>query len=62
MDNMNVDVSDPDNLDLDMDISIADCSDERKAMPIQVAVDHWHVEMLDLLLAQGSAIPNGLLN
>ena len=62
MDNMNVDVSDPDDSDSDMDISIADCSDERKAMPIQVAVDHWHAEMLDLLLAQGSAIPDGLLN
>ena len=61
-DNMDVDGSDSDDSDSDMDISITDSADERKAMPIQVAVDHWHTEMLDLLLAQGSTIPDGLLN
>ena len=62
MDNMDVDNSDSDDSNSDMDISISDCSDERKTMPIQVAVDHWHAEVLDLLLAQGSTIPDGLLN
>ncbi|KAI9566724.1 ankyrin repeat-containing domain protein [Boletus coccyginus] len=59
IDDMDVDGSDAD--DADSDTSMADYSDERKAMPIQVAVDHWHAEMLDLLLAQGSTIPDGLL-
>ena len=61
MDNMDVDGSDADDSDSDMEILIADSSDECKAMPIQVAVDNWHAEMLDLLLAQGSTIPGGLL-
>ncbi|KAG6375336.1 ankyrin repeat-containing domain protein [Boletus reticuloceps] len=47
--------------DVDSDTSIADCSDARKVMPIQAAVDHWHTEMLDLLLAHGSTIPDRLL-
>ena len=47
--------------DSNMGMSIADSSDERKAMPIQVAVDRWHAEMFDLFLAQGSTIPGGLL-
>ena len=56
---MDVDGSDAD--DSDSIPSTADSSDERKAMPIEVAVDHWHVEMVDLLLVQGSTIPDGLL-
>ena len=54
MDSMDVDGS-------DAPVSIADYSDGRKAMPIQVAVDHWHAEILDLLLLRGSTIPDGLL-
>jgi hypothetical protein len=60
MDDVDVDGSNAD--DSESDISIADYSDERKAVPIRVAVDHWHAGMLDLLLAQGSTIPDGLLN
>ena len=56
---MDVDGSDAD--DSDSTPSTADSSDERKAMPIEVAVDHWHAEMVDLLLVQGSTIPDGLL-
>ena len=54
-----VDGSDTD--DSDSNTSIADYSDERMATPIQVAVDHWHAEMLDLLIAQGSTVEDGLL-
>ncbi|KAH0826474.1 hypothetical protein J3R83DRAFT_5476 [Lanmaoa asiatica] len=54
-------VDGPDADDSDSDHSVADYSDERKAMPTQVAVDHWHAEMFDLLLAQGSTIQDGLL-
>ncbi|KAF8415982.1 ankyrin repeat-containing domain protein [Boletus edulis BED1] len=57
-DDMDVDGSDGD--DMDTDTSITDYSDAR-AVPIQVAVDHWHAEMLDLLLAHGSIIPDRLL-
>ena len=39
----------------------ADSSDAHRAMPIEVAVDHWDAEMFDLLLAQGSTIPDRLL-
>jgi hypothetical protein len=60
MDDVDVDGSNAD--DSESDISTADYSDEHTAVPIRVAVDHWHAEMLDLLLAQGSTIPDGLLN
>ena len=59
MDNIDADRSGAD--DSELDTSIAHYSDKRKAMPIQVAVDGWHAELLDLLLAQGSTIPDGLL-
>ena len=38
-----------------------DSSDARKAIPVEVAVDHWHAAMFDLLLAEGSTIPDELL-
>ena len=57
---MDVNGSDADNLNSNTTIA-PDYSDERMAIPIQVAVDHWHAEMLDLLLAHGSTIPYGLL-
>ena len=59
VDGMDVDGSDAD--DSDSDTPIADCSDKRKALPVQVAVDHWHAEMLDLLIAQGSPIQDRFL-
>ena len=58
-DNMDVDGSDANDPGSD---SVADFPDERKAMPIQVAVNRWHAEMLDVLLAHGSTIPDELLN
>ncbi|KAF8427221.1 hypothetical protein L210DRAFT_3652657 [Boletus edulis BED1] len=70
VDEMGADDSDEDDMDdvdgldeddVDSDTLIADCSDARKVMPIQAAVDHWHAEMLDLLLAHGSIIPDRLL-
>ena len=60
-DDADADKSDTDIDDLDSDTPNADSSSERKAMPVEVAVDHWHGEMFDLLLAQGSTIPDGLL-
>ena len=59
MDDMDVDGSDSDNFDADT--PQADSDDERKAMPVEVAVDHWNTEMVDLLLEQGSSIPDRLL-
>ncbi|KAH0839350.1 hypothetical protein J3R83DRAFT_32 [Lanmaoa asiatica] len=52
MDDMYVDGPDAD--DSDLDTSIVDYSNERKAIPIQVAVDHWHAETLGLFLTQGT--------
>ena len=52
-------ISDAD--DLDLDALNLDSPDKRHGLPIEVAVDHWHAEMLDLLLAQGSTVPDELL-
>ena len=60
-DDMDADKSDTDVDELDSDTLNADSSPERMAVPVEVAVDHWHGEMFDLLLAQGSTIPDGLL-
>ncbi|KAF8548192.1 ankyrin [Imleria badia] len=60
-DMVNMDVERLDADDSDSNNSIADYSDERKALPIHVAVDHWHAEMLDLLIEQGSPIQDGFL-
>ncbi|KAG8220368.1 ankyrin repeat-containing domain protein [Butyriboletus roseoflavus] len=59
-DDSDIDVDESDTDASDSNTSMADYSDEYK-MPIEVAVDHWHAEMLDLLLAQGSTIPDWLL-
>ena len=60
-DDMDADKSDADVDDMDSDTLSADSSSERMAVPVEVAVDHWHGEMFDLLLVQGTIIPDGLL-
>ena len=65
LDDSDVDDVDADGSDVDdskPETSIMNYSNERKVMPIHVAVDHWHAEMLDLLIAEGSAVPDGLLS
>ena len=59
MDAMVADGSDEDDLDsdnLDMDSAI-----DRKAIALEVAVEHWHAEIVDLLLVHRCTIPNRLL-
>ena len=58
-DDIDADESDTD--DSNSDTPNADSSDKHKAMPVEVAVDHWHGKMLDLLLAHRSTIPDELL-
>jgi ankyrin repeat protein len=45
----------------DGDNSDAHGSSDRSAIPLEVAVDHWNTMMVDLLLAEGSAVPARLL-
>ena len=50
----------------DEDVSDGDNSDphgsgDRSAIPLEVAVDRWQTVMVDLLLAEGSSVPAGLL-
>lgn len=56
-------VEGPNTDDSDSDTPIADHSHTymRQVIPIQVAVDQWHGEMLDLLIAEGSTVPDVLL-
>lgn len=54
---MDVDELDENGLDIPHIGDVSDC----KAIPLEVAVDHWHAETVDLLLAQGSIVPDRLL-
>ena len=63
---MVTDSSDTDAMDVDeLDESGSDPNvshvRDGKAIPLEVAVDHWHAETVDLLLAQGSIVPDRLL-
>ena len=69
VDDSDKDCSDADSFsgdESDEDVSDSDDSDGRgsgdpSAIPLEVAVDHWHAMMVDLLLAGGSAVPARLL-
>ncbi|KAF8552310.1 ankyrin [Imleria badia] len=58
-DTVDVDESDEDLFDSD-NPDVGDSIDHR-AIPLEVAVDHWHAEIVDLLLAHGSIVPARLL-
>lgn len=66
VDAMVTNLSDTDAMDvdeLDENGSGSDVSHvgDGKAIPLEVAVDHWHAEAVDLLLAHGSIVPDRLL-
>ncbi|KAH0828820.1 ankyrin repeat-containing domain protein [Lanmaoa asiatica] len=60
-DGTGTDESDEDNSDADTENSDVGNTADRRAMPLEVAVEHWHAEMIDLLLAEGSIVPDQLL-